>query len=450
MSATGWPLEYSELKEFYETASKKYFFPDLDIYYNDSFKNVKDLNDVQLNWSKVQEKMFAAKNPPFNFGEGLVNVFKNNLADLYYNATVVELKSSGGLKKIDRIEIISTNSKNKFILKSKLFILAANGIENSRLLLVSKDMCSQGLGNEFDQVGRYVMNHPKGNSGLIELNKPIVSLPFYFGCMYKNFSAYAGIRLLDSVQLQNKLLNSYVRFEPLFAWSNNKGVEAFIYLIKRTKIILKLFTKLMRGKVVALKDYAETGDDSELQNGKNGFLKWLGIYWSMIANFPFVLKYIFARLFGGKDSVSQIRLRNFMEMEPVSENRITLSDKKDEFGYPVAKITMNFSVLDKHTMFEFHKIFAEEIKNNGIGKFYSNLENIWDINQDASHYLGSTRMGNDQNSSVVNKDLRLHTVDNVYVIGGSVFSTSGCANPTFTICALSIRLARLLKEKYGN
>jgi choline dehydrogenase-like flavoprotein len=64
---------------------------------------------------------------------------------------------------------------------------------------------------------------------------------------------------------------------------------------------------------------------------------------------------------------------------------------------------------------------------------------------DAYHYLGTTRMGTDPESSVVNPDLRVHSVDNLYVAGGSVFPTSGCANPTMTIVALSIRLAEHLR-----
>jgi choline dehydrogenase-like flavoprotein len=65
--------------------------------------------------------------------------------------------------------------------------------------------------------------------------------------------------------------------------------------------------------------------------------------------------------------------------------------------------------------------------------------------RDAFHYLGTTRMGINSEYSVVNPDLRVHTVDNLYVAGGSVFPTSGCANPTMTIVALSIRLAEHLR-----
>ena len=70
----------------------------------------------------------------------------------------------------------------------------------------------------------------------------------------------------------------------------------------------------------------------------------------------------------------------------------------------------------------------------------------WPIIQDASHHMGATRMGTDPASSVVTPDGKLHSVDNVYLAGASVFPTSGSANPTFTIVALSIRLARHLRE----
>ena len=53
-----------------------------------------------------------------------------------------------------------------------LFVLAAGGIENARLLLLSRFACRRGLGNEHDQVGRYLMNHPKETLGTIQLRRP--------------------------------------------------------------------------------------------------------------------------------------------------------------------------------------------------------------------------------------------------------------------------------------
>ena len=61
--------------------------------------------------------------------------------------------------------------------------------------------------------------------------------------------------------------------------------------------------------------------------------------------------------------------------------------------------------------------------------------------------MGTTRMGTDPKISVVDPELRVHGVPNLFMAGASVFPTSGCANPTFTIVALSIRLARRLAAR---
>ena len=56
-------------------------------------------------------------------------------------------------------------------------------------------------------------------------------------------------------------------------------------------------------------------------------------------------------------------------------------------------------------------------------------------------------MGADPRTSVVNADCRLHDVDNLYVAGSSVFTTSSQANPTLTIVAMSLRLAEHLRNR---
>ena len=61
-----------------------------------------------------------------------------------------------------------------------------------------------------------------------------------------------------------------------------------------------------------------------------------------------------------------------------------------------------------------------------------------------AHILGTARMGHDPETSVVDRWGRMHDLANVYVADGSVFVSSGGFNPTLTIMALSLRMARHL------
>ena len=57
------------------------------------------------------------------------------------------------------------------------------------------------------------------------------------------------------------------------------------------------------------------------------------------------------------------------------------------------------------------------------------------------HLLGTCRMGDDPRRSVVNRDHRAHDVDNLFIVDGSSFVTSGRGQPTLTIQALAFRAA---------
>jgi choline dehydrogenase-like flavoprotein len=58
----------------------------------------------------------------------------------------------------------------------------------------------------------------------------------------------------------------------------------------------------------------------------------------------------------------------------------------------------------------------------------------------------TTRMSDDPRQGVVNKNCRIHGMDNLYVGGCSAFATGGHANPTYTIAQLAFRLADHLDE----
>jgi choline dehydrogenase-like flavoprotein len=60
------------------------------------------------------------------------------------------------------------------------------------------------------------------------------------------------------------------------------------------------------------------------------------------------------------------------------------------------------------------------------------------------HLMGTACMGADSAHSVTDAQSRTHTVPNLLVLDGSVFTTAGAVNPTSTIQALALRAADLL------
>ncbi len=63
------------------------------------------------------------------------------------------------------------------------------------------------------------------------------------------------------------------------------------------------------------------------------------------------------------------------------------------------------------------------------------------------HHMGTTRMSESADSGVVDAQCRTHAVDNLYLVGSSVFATCSYVNPTQTIFALATRLADHLKAE---
>ena len=63
------------------------------------------------------------------------------------------------------------------------------------------------------------------------------------------------------------------------------------------------------------------------------------------------------------------------------------------------------------------------------------------------HHLCTLRMADDPAQGVVDADQKVHSVDNLYAAGSSVFSNAGASTPTMTIVAMSLRLADHLRTQ---
>jgi choline dehydrogenase-like flavoprotein len=136
---------------------------------------------------------------------------------------------------------------------------------------------------------------------------------------------------------------------------------------------------------------------------------------------------------------------------PQAVNRVDLDpDIRDVYGFPVPRITHSY-----HT----HEVLAANyfgpklaaICQAAPGALVSAFLPLGPLSDTTSalssafstaHIMGTARMGDDPRRSVCDRWGRMHDLDNVYIGDGSVFVTGSGRNPTLTIMALSLRMAR--------
>jgi choline dehydrogenase-like flavoprotein len=141
------------------------------------------------------------------------------------------------------------------------------------------------------------------------------------------------------------------------------------------------------------------------------------------------------------------------EQGPNPESRMTLSDDADKLGRRKVSLHWKTRAQDWDSIVRSVPVVAAEVQRRwGIEtKAVIHPEWPWPWAPAAPdqgtwstwgcHHMGTTRMADDEASGVVDRDCRVYGMSNLFVAGSSVFPTGGFANPTFTIVALSIRLA---------
>jgi choline dehydrogenase-like flavoprotein len=162
----------------------------------------------------------------------------------------------------------------------------------------------------------------------------------------------------------------------------------------------------------------------------------------------------------------QFRIGFLVEQEPEGKNRVTLSTKHtDGLGLPRPEVYYSLSDYTIRGLAAAKKtadaIFARlnatdytripdkddptaiELPPNEAGR----RERIRFMG--AGHIIGTYRMGDDPQTSVVNSDQRSWDHNNLYLIGSGVFPTSATANPTLTIAALCLRTADKIVQDLG-
>jgi choline dehydrogenase-like flavoprotein len=378
-----------------------------------------------------------AETPPLPLSAGPVEstVFQHGTADFdgYYqelvrapnvtlllHATVVELATGEDPGHVDRVELRRDDGSRSFV-RPRLVVLAAGGIENPRLLLLSRQDRRRGLGNDRDLVGRFFAERLSARTGYIVPQVPdlIGRSGFYaIRATKPGIHVQGALRVGDAAQRQGQLLNCAFFLPTRDHSFTAEAVRSLATLVKARR----------RRPVPA-----------ELLGHARNVVTGIGDLGAVAR----------ARLRRPDTTHSVLAIRAQAEQAPNPDSRVTLGTRRDRFGLPVARIDWRPTATDRDSIRTSQQAVDMALRAAGLGRveFMLGDEHPPALLEGNFHHLGATRMHTDPTRGVVDDDCRVHGVQNLYIAGSSVFPTYGCSNPTLTVVALGLRLADHLKKQ---
>ncbi len=118
----------------------------------------------------------------------------------------------------------------------------------------------------------------------------------------------------------------------------------------------------------------------------------------------------------------------------------------DQFGIPVLRFHFAWSEHELKQSAHMRKTFTEIIQNLG-GRPESITAGNITTGGEVIHEVGTSRMGKDPRTSVLNGFNQSHDVKNLFVADGAAFTSNPDKNPTLTIIALGMRMSSYLAEE---
>lgn len=311
-------------------------------------------------------------------------------------------------------------------IKAKVYIIAANGIETPRLLLMSTNggRTPAGVANKKSGlVGKNLMDHPQFLSwGLL----PVQVFP------------YRGPLVTSAI---GDLCDGPFRTQRA-AFRISLGNEAWTATVGGSG----------GDPHVTTLDFINGVNLSGVNNkGSNKLADNVALLGDQLRD---TLGNLISR---------QFRIAFAVEQSPDENNRVTLSSATDALGLPRPKIKYDVSDYTKQGIAAafrlknmiFKKLGAEDFTHTAEGD-PGGFDQVVDGKTvrltygGAGHVMGTYRMGNDPNTSVVDSFQRSHDHANLYLVGSGTFPTVGTANPTITLSALALRTADSIVSSFKN
>ena len=421
-----WPISYDDMEKYYEKVERvvgisgkvqEYEFSEprstKDFPYDALEENkIVDLIDKsceELNYKSIKTpraiitKQKGHRNPCYysNYcgsypcssgakGSSRASLIKDalltNNVTIIPNAFVIKLNTNKDKKIISAVYLTKKSSKKE--IKAKLFVLAAQAVETSRLLLNSKDEnFPNGVANNSLNVGKNFLSSSGG----------IVSASFDE----------------RNLNLKDLLTPGLFVNRSLMDWYYTKEFKAGII-----DILFEHANPIRRASNLRWNE-DELIIGEQLQN----------------------------RIFENFTKTRRLNIEIFTDWTPNDNSFISVDEKyKDKYAIPVANIRIGTNPQDLKASKFLEEKAIKLFEQMGGKDIKSEISQLPSGNLQA----GGCRFGNNPKTSVLNKYCQAHEVSNLFVTDGSFMPTGGSVPFTWTIYANSFRVADYIKDNFEN
>ncbi len=427
---SGWPLCRESLDPYYARAWELLSLPaewDNAARATDHFSRALPLGEGDC------ENELCVMSPAPHLGQTAESRLRNaaNVRVLFHaNVSEIHVNARG-----DRVTglSIATLTGGRIEARGRHVVLAAGGIENARLLLLSDSVQKGGLGNGHDLVGRCFMDHPRFTWGQIRNVAQAERLGRYDPTAAlthnrRHLDSHPieellgiGVTISEAAQRREQILGSrswILPVGPSGARAGGRELREILLWVRRRRLPADLGVRAR----------------------------------AVLADLPNAVSAITAHLRAIAGKSTHWQIQTIMEPAPNMESRVTLAGDLDRLGLRKTRLDWRLDALTERSLARTQELVIADLQRIGLdcaivgtggpaaNQTVADPRWVW-------HHMGTTRMSEDPRTGVVDADCRVHGIDNLHIAGSSVFPTAGNDMPTATIVALAFRLSERLKQR---
>lgn len=357
------------------------------------------------------------------------------------NAMHLQLAEDG--RSLSAVQVQSLKGR-RAVVRARATVLAAGGLETARLLLASQDVAPAGIGNQHDVVGRYYMCHIAGNVGQLDICGTTDAVRHGYERSPEGIYCRRRLAVVASEQQRLGLANLVARlhFPRISDPAHHSGVLSGLYLARHL-ISYEYARRLQEAPPHRLDGLRHLRNVLADPLDTTAFVAhWLRHRTLAERKFPSVIL---------RNRHNRFSLEIHAEQRPLAHSRVTLSEQRDALGLPRLRVDWRWDHEDIDSVRRSLDLMAKELRASGVAELRYQPETLESellrFGAYGGHHLGTTRMGQDVRTSVVDAHCQVHGVHNLFVASSAVFPTSSQANPTLTLLALALRLSAHLQQR---